>query len=131
MILTILFVSCSTNQVEINKEEIKENIVIEEKIILEPTEENFLMVLNTNQDGREYLEKHPQTKILNITKFHPKNINITNQEFKDLYFDLPQKELYRVDFIAEDTQLSLMTVIDLENKETIKIFGLFIMGMST
>lgn len=101
----------------------------DEVIVFEPTNENFLMMLRTNLDGKEYSDKNRDVYVLNVSTFYPSEINMSEEDFKDLYSDLPEKKLYRVDFGSKKTSLVLMSVIDLEEKEVLTIFGLMIMGM--
>ncbi|MDA3855991.1 MAG: hypothetical protein PF569_07020 [Candidatus Woesearchaeota archaeon] len=96
-----------------------------------PTSGLFLKILETNDDGLEYLEKHNDTKVVDFKKIKPIEFEeLKNQtQYKELYLDLPQKDLYYVEFSSSGSTLSLITIIDLEKEEVIKIFGVLIMGM--
>lgn len=127
--LLIFFTGCSSSQITPNKQN-EIQVVQETKESLSPTQENFLKILSTNKDGKEYLEKYPNTKLINFTKIRPSEFELlkNNTNYKDLYVDLPQKELYQVDFNG-GSSLTLTTVIDLEDEKVVKIFGIYIMGM--
>lgn len=127
-LLSMLLTACSISEPESDVRKLDSEM--NEKESLSPTQENFLKVLASNKDGKEYLQKYPNTKIINITLIKPEEFESlrNSTEYKELYEDLPQKELYRVDFNG-GSQLSLMTIIDLEEQRVIKIFGMYIMGM--
>lgn len=129
LFLLLIFSGCSNYESsKINSNE--NQTFIETKQTLAPTEENFLKILSNDKDGKEYLEKYPSTKIVKFTKIKPSQFESlkNNTNYKELYIDLPNKELYQVDFNGGST-LSLTTVIDLEEEKVVKIFGIYIMGM--
>ncbi|MCA9460120.1 MAG: hypothetical protein KC550_06240, partial [Nanoarchaeota archaeon] len=135
-ILLIFFSACSNEKKLIEETEIIENKNVEdkilenEKIVLEPKAENFLKILSTNLDGKEYLEKYPNTKVKNFKLINPDEfLSLKNEtRFKELYVDLPEKELYYVEFEG-NPNLNLMTIIDLDEQKVEKIFGKMIMGL--
>ncbi|MCA9496338.1 MAG: hypothetical protein KC589_05330 [Nanoarchaeota archaeon] len=145
IILTSLLIACN-NQENISEpaknigdfvDDIEDNNVINDdsdnnikKIVLEANSENFLEILSTNPDGKEYLEKYPKTRVTKIQLIKPEEfLKLKNEtRFKELYDDLPQKELYYVEFEGNGN-LALMTVIDLDKKNVEKIFGKMIMGL--
>lgn len=123
LIAMTLFAGCSSDNVEDqNGQENQSN---------QPSEELFLEILKTNEDGLNYMEKNPDTKVINWEKISPNQFEeLENQtQFKALYEDLPQKDLYRVDFKSDNSELSLMTIIDLENKKVINIYGNFVRNL--
>lgn len=130
----LIFSACSNNQINTsNINTSQDSIQINsssEKEALSPTKENFLKILKTNNDGLEYLNSYPNTQIISFKKINPQEFEtLKNQtKYKELFIDLPQKELYQVDFNG-GSSLSLTTIIDLENAKVIKIFGILIMGM--
>jgi len=129
VIMILFFTGCSNTMTNKNNSEININDN-QIKEPLSPSEENFKKILLTNKDGKEYIDKYPNTKLVNFKKINPSEFeslkNSTN--YKGLYQDLPQKELYLVDFNG-GSQLSLTTIIDLEEENVIKIFGIYIMEM--
>jgi len=128
-LLLLLFSGCS-NQVSDENLNLNSTVIQEVKEVIEPTQENFMKILETNKDGIEYLEKYPNTQVVSFKKIKPENFDeLKNQtQYKELYINLPDKELYAVDFNG-GSQLSLTTIIDLEEKKVLKIFGIFIIGM--
>lgn len=117
-IFVLLFSSCSS-QVKIENQE--ENL---------PTEENFLKILNSNKDGQDYLENFKNTSVIKFMLIKPEDFDLlkNSTQYKDLYVNLPEKELFYVEFNG-GSSLSLMTIIDLEEQKVEKIFGLYLMGM--
>jgi len=133
LFLTLLFLIFLTgcSDVTITQNEQNEITLVQEtKQNLSPTTENFLTILATNKDGKEYLEKYSNTKITYFKKITPNEFESlkNNTNYKELFTDLPNKELYQVDFNG-GSSLSLTTVIDLEDKKVLKIYGIYIMGM--
>jgi hypothetical protein len=116
-----LFTGCVTKTNNKNKD-------TQENKTLNPNETIFLEILKTNEDGLSYLQKNPHTKVIRQEKISPNQFEeLKNKtQFKALYENLPQKELYRVDFKSDNSDLSLMTIIDLENQQIINIYGNFI-----
>lgn len=127
----IFFTGCSNSDLIENKLNQTNTIKETKQPFLSPTSENFLKILSTNKDGKEYLEKYPNTKITSFKKIKPTEFESlkNNTNYKDLYVDLPNKDLYQVDFNG-GSALTLTTVIDLEDEKVVKIFGIYIMGMS-
>ena len=95
-----------------------------------PTEEAFLQILSTNKDGSDYLNVYPNTRVVNYTLVKPSEFETyrENTEYKRLYEDLPQKDLYYVEFNG-GTALTLITMIDPQTESVVKIYGVYIMGM--
>ena len=97
---------------------------------LEPTPENFIKILNTTKDGQDFIRINPNVQVQNITLITPDQFEKLHNEtrFKILYENLPQKELYQMDFVGKGT-LQLRATIDLENENVTSLVGLFVMGM--
>ena len=71
LFLTLLFLIFLTgcSDVTITQNEQNEITLVQEtKQNLSPTTENFLTILATNKDGKEYLEKYSNTKITYFKK---------------------------------------------------------------
>ena len=148
IIIMILLASCSVSNVKtekgskyvknvFNNKELQRNnsnVQYNKNKVLEPTEENFLKILETNKDGSDYLKNYPNTKVIKITKILPENFEMLRNKtrYKELYEKLPNKELYRVDFGSYNTtKLILLTVIDLEKQKVLKIYGNYVIGLSS
>lgn len=121
IIILILLTGCTNSQV---KTQNQTNSIT-------PTQENLLQILKTNKDGKDYLNNYPNTEVINLTKINPnefKTLKI-NSQYKELYTDLPKKELYKVNFNG-GSQLSIITIIDIEEKKVLKIFGSYMIGLN-
>jgi len=130
--LLIIFTGCSNNTPNNNiNGEITNNInnEINQEI---PIENIFFDALKTNKDGFEYLTKFPNTKIIEYKKISPNEFTTLENatDFKELYKNLPNKNLYLVEFHANKSQISLQTIIDKEEKKVINIVGIFIMKIN-
>jgi PBP1b-binding outer membrane lipoprotein LpoB len=114
--LLILFSGCAATQAQ--------------KQPLDPTPENFIKILNTTKDGQDFIKINPNLQVQNITLIKPDQFGKLHNEtrFKLLYENLPQKELYQMDFIGKGT-LQLRATIDLESENVTSLVGLFVMGM--
>ena len=97
---------------------------------LEPTPENFIKILNTTKDGQDFIRINPNIQVQNITLITPDQFEKLHNEtrFKILYENLPQKDLYQMDFVGQGT-LRLRATIDLDNENVTSLVGLFVMGM--
>lgn len=123
------FSACS-DQVNINEENKliqKKVVVVEDQINLN---DEFLKILNSSVDGKEYLNSHSNTKVI---KYELQNFNdfesLKNQtQYKEMYQNLPKKNLYYVEFSNGDS-LNIISMIDLKKRKVLKIFGVMIVGM--
>ena len=128
----LIFTGCSHNNPnnKINGE-ITNNINNEIKQEIQ-IRDIFFDALKTNKDGSEYITKFPNTQIIEYKKISPNEFTTLENatDFKELYKNLPNKNLYLVKFHANKSQISLQTIIDKEEKKVINIVGIFIMEMN-
>lgn len=89
-----------------------------------PKDEFLVDILSTNEDGKDFLAIHDEVRVVNKTKIFPQQFESlrTNTQFKEVFANLPNKELYYVEF-SGGYSLNLMTVIDVDNKSVINIYG--------
>jgi len=121
-----------TNNVNIGKDITQEKIQESEEKLnkYSISDEELLNILKTDKDGKDYLSKYPNTKVVGVEKILPKEFEVkkAKTQYKEIYMDLPNKELYYVEFNG-GTSLSLITIIDLDEKKVVKIFGVMILGI--
>jgi hypothetical protein len=125
LVLILLVISGCSSSYDVNLE-----TKIIKNLSLEPTNKNFISVLLTNLDGVEYYDSHEDVYVSDIILIKPNEFEILKNgtRFKELYSNLPNKDLYYVEF-KSSSPLSLMTVIDLEEETVINIFGLFLSSL--
>ena len=142
IMLVFLFAGCqdvveqtnvvSENQVNKNEAEgVQIDEVQNEKVAMTANNENFLKILKTNKDGQDYLKLHPETYVVEFKKIMPENFETLKNgtEYKALYEDLPEKELYFVEFRADTSNLNLQAIVDLEEQKVVNIVGVYLVGM--
>jgi len=118
----------STNNLTNIKETMKLNSNVSNVTNLRPTEKTFLNILNSVEEGKEYINNYNEIKISRLEKFNPNNLDLSNNKYPKLYENLPNKNLYRVDFSSELADYSLISIIDLENKTIINIYKFHILN---
>ena len=138
IVLMSVFVGCQEQEV-IQNDATNNSLVEKDEFVLKNTQnvpeldlkDKFLEILETDKDGKEYLNLHPDTFVVKYEKVMPEKFeelkNIT--EYKALYENLPNKELYFVEFTAKGSNLNLQSYIDLEEEKVVSIVGVFIVGM--
>jgi len=81
------------------------------------------MLNNTSEEFKAFF-------LLNFTKVYPSEFESLKNatQYKGLYENLPQKELYQVDF-GDGSELSLTTIIDVEERKVVTIYGVMLIAM--
>lgn len=143
----ILFSGCSTAQNAQTQEEIQENIQnnTQENTLIQtqiqeqqeqnnqaeaPLKDQLMLMLFDDKDIQEYFQSYPDAKISSIETFYPESM-MNQTRFIEIYQDLPEKELYKVEITTTKTELSIIGIVDLENKETLKVVGMYLIGISS
>ena len=88
---------------------------------------DFAEILKKNSDAQELIRNIDSDKVgFNIVKLDKRTIEIEQYgPYKELYQDLPESdELYRVRVLDTDKKRGLLTVIDMNNKKVLKVYGL-------
>lgn len=120
LIILILISGCSIQK---EKQEQTKLIAVEKSL-----NQTLIEIIQTNSDANEYLVSNPNYEIISVEKFYKKDkINIT--DFPNEYNGLDENKEYYEMKIKSKSQLTLVTIIDLENKETKSAFGIFLMSI--
>ena len=93
-------------------------------------ESDFFEIIKSTKDGKDYFNAYKKVVIIKKEKISSENVaNLLNStKYKDLYTNLPKKDLYRVD-VKGNGNLVLMNIIDYQNKKIVKQYGSMIIGM--
>ena len=114
-----LLAGCSMNQTD--NIEIKENA--------EPSNQDLLDIIMLNSDAIEYFQANSDAKIVLVEKFLPLQ-KLNETDFVNEYNKLENREYYEVT-IRGSSQLSLIAIVDLENKLVTGAYGIFLVSISS
>lgn len=119
-----VFVSCAKNDSNSYSKVIPVMISLDDE---------FLEILATDSDGLEYLDYYNNTYVVSYNKFNSSEVSSLREvfEFPELFDDLPEKELYKVDFKSDESKISLVSIIDLDSKEVVKVRGIYLLEVSS
>lgn len=118
LILTLILIAgCSSTQ-DLKQEVQKKSL-----------NETLLDIIKTNDDAYTYLYNNPTYKILSIETFLPQD-KLNTTDFPNEYNNLEDKQYYEVK-IKGETDLTLVSIIDLDNQEVKSAFGVFLIGISS
>lgn len=111
---------------EVNETE--ENNYTQEEKIEDHEKEDFLRVLEKNEDVEEFLQEEEYQ--LDVEEMTPDDIEEGGMEGQDayLYEDLPLETHYKVDIYNEEGG-GFQTVLNMEEEDIVKIFRLIKMEM--
>ena len=91
-------------------------------------EDKIVKILDKDSDFVEYTANHPDYT-LSIEELNPDDVIIKKNTTKmeALYENLPDKTLYEVNI--DDNGNGIVAIVDIEEKEVLKIFGLLMTSM--
>ena len=91
-------------------------------------EDTIVKILRANDDFIEYAANHPDYS-LSIEEMTPEDAAAKRNttKMKALYENLPNKVLYEVN--VDDNGNGIVAIVDIEEKEVLKIFGLLMTSM--
>ncbi len=135
LLLTLIIISgctpTSQNQEQIKQETNSPDIYEQSKTSLDKVDlnETLINIIKTNDDAYKYLYDNPNYKIISIETFLPSQ-KLNNTDFPNEYKNLEERKYYEIK-IKGDTDLTLITIVDLENNITTSAFGIFLIEISS